>query len=72
MDCSTSLDRAMRSLIENTLRDCGGNKSEAARRLGISHRTISRKIKQWECIDRLAKKFANVDKVSNGGELSTM
>jgi two-component system response regulator HydG len=36
-----------RRLIENTLRDVGGNRDRAARLLGISTRTLYRKIKEY-------------------------
>ncbi|MGV8081557.1 MAG: sigma-54-dependent transcriptional regulator [Syntrophales bacterium] len=43
----TSLDELERAAILKTLEDTGGNKSEAARRLGITRRTLHKKLKQY-------------------------
>ncbi len=37
-----------RTLIENTLAEVEGNREKAATRLGISERTLYRKIKSYE------------------------
>ncbi len=42
-----SLQEAERQLIKNTLAAVGGNRVEAARRLGIGERTLYRKIKEY-------------------------
>lgn len=42
--CSATLQDAETTLILRTLRDCGGNVSEAARRLGIHRSTIHRRM----------------------------
>lgn len=42
-----SLRQAERELIRATLAECGGNRKEAARRLGIGERTLYRKINQY-------------------------
>ncbi|MDR2051053.1 MAG: sigma-54 dependent transcriptional regulator [Deltaproteobacteria bacterium] len=41
-----SLQNAERELIRQTLGDCGGNKSEAARRLGITREGLRKKLKR--------------------------
>jgi len=43
-----SIQEMERRLIENTLRDEGGNRERAAAALGISERTLYRKIKAYE------------------------
>jgi two-component system response regulator HydG len=43
----TSLDELERAAILKTLEGVGGNKSEAARRLGITRRTLHKKLKQY-------------------------
>lgn len=42
-----TLAEVEKSHILNMLREAGGNKSEAARRLGISRKTLERKVKTW-------------------------
>jgi DNA-binding NtrC family response regulator len=37
-----------RQHIRAVLKLCGGNKSKAARRLGISRKTLERKLRRWE------------------------
>ncbi|MFZ5510799.1 MAG: sigma-54-dependent transcriptional regulator [Pseudomonadota bacterium] len=44
---AAALEEVERSHILGVLAECGGNKSEAARRLGISRKTIERKCAQW-------------------------
>jgi transcriptional regulator with PAS, ATPase and Fis domain len=34
-------------MIGRVLRDCGGNKSEAARRMNISYRSLWAKVKEY-------------------------
>jgi len=41
-----SLEKAEQLLIEKVLRETGGNRSEAARRLGIGRTTLWRKLKE--------------------------
>jgi two-component system response regulator RegA len=41
-----SLDRASWEHIQRVLSDCGGNISEAARRLGLHRRTLQRKLQK--------------------------
>ncbi|RMD80084.1 MAG: hypothetical protein D6820_07250, partial [Lentisphaerae bacterium] len=36
-----------KALIERALRECGGNRTRAAQQLGISRRTLHRKLKQY-------------------------
>ncbi|HEY1533082.1 MAG TPA: helix-turn-helix domain-containing protein, partial [Polyangiaceae bacterium] len=42
------LDALERSHIERVLRETGGNRSEAARQLGIDRVTLYRKMKRYE------------------------
>ena len=44
----SSLKQREKDLILETLRMCGGKKARAARILGITRRTIYRKLKEWE------------------------
>jgi Nif-specific regulatory protein len=43
-----SLDDAMQRYIEATVRECGGNKTEASRRLGVGRNTVARALKTRE------------------------
>ena len=45
-----TLADAEKSQILAVLDECRGNKSEAARRLGISRRTLHRKLNEWRLI----------------------
>jgi two-component system response regulator HydG len=42
------LEEVERAAILKTLASTGGNKSEAARRLGITRRTLHKKLKKYE------------------------
>jgi DNA-binding NtrC family response regulator len=42
-----ALDAVEKCHILEVLAACGGNKSEAARRLGVSRKTVERKLAQW-------------------------
>ena len=44
---ASSLDEVERKTIIQTLENCAGNKSEAARRLGITRKTLHKKLKQY-------------------------
>ena len=44
---ATNIKDAQLDLIQRTLRECGGNRKEAASKLGISERTLYRKIKEY-------------------------
>lgn len=46
-----SLDDVERMTIVKTLEDCKGNKSEAARRLGITRKTLHKKLKNYGLMD---------------------
>jgi DNA-binding NtrC family response regulator len=43
----TTLESLERAAVEQALADCNGNRTRAARSLGISVRTLQRKLKQW-------------------------
>ncbi len=43
-----SLQQAERELIRSTLDECGGNRKEAAKKLGIGERTLYRKLNQYD------------------------
>ena len=45
---SRSIEDASRELMRRTLEDCKGNRKEAAAKLGISERTLYRKIKEYD------------------------
>ncbi len=45
------LEEVEKEAILNTLKSTGGNKSEAARRLGITRKTLHKKLKQYEEAD---------------------
>ena len=42
-----SLEELERAAIEAALRRCGGNRTHAANALGLSVRTLQRKLKAW-------------------------
>jgi DNA-binding NtrC family response regulator len=44
---AAALDAVEKSHILEVLAASGGNKSEAARRLGVSRKTVERKLAQW-------------------------
>ena len=46
-DPELSLDEVERRHILGALEACGGNKTEAARRLGVSRKTLDRKFAEW-------------------------
>ena len=46
-DDEASLEAVEQRHILAMLERCGGNQSEAARRLGISRKTIERKLQSW-------------------------
>lgn len=45
---TTTLDDAEREHILQTLRECGGNRTLAADRLGIQRRTLYKKLERWQ------------------------
>ncbi len=47
MDGVTPLEEVEKTTILNTLEAAGGNKSEAARRLGITRKTLHKKLKAY-------------------------
>jgi two-component system, repressor protein LuxO len=48
VDAIRSLADCEREIIESAIRACGGNMTEAAKRLGISSKTIYRKRQEWD------------------------
>ncbi|HQS22756.1 MAG TPA: helix-turn-helix domain-containing protein, partial [Acidovorax defluvii] len=46
-----SLDEASRVLIEQTLAQCQGNVSRAARLLGVSRGLLYRRLREWSCAE---------------------
>ena len=46
-EADTSLESVEKATILKTLEEAGGNKSEAARRLGITRRTLHLKLKKY-------------------------
>ncbi len=49
-----TLNELERAYMEYTLHKAGGNKSHAARLLGISRETLRRRFREWEDNDRPA------------------
>jgi two-component system response regulator HydG len=47
LDGAVPLDEVEKATILNTLETVGGNKSEAARRLGITRKTLHKKLKAY-------------------------
>jgi two-component system response regulator HydG len=47
---AASLEEVERETILKTLEASGGNKSEAARRLGITRRTLHQKLRKYEAM----------------------
>ena len=47
----TRLDESEKWIIRDTLSHCGGNKSKAAEILGISRKTLHRKLVEWKLAD---------------------
>jgi two-component system response regulator HydG len=45
------LEEVEKATILNTLESAGGNKSEAARRLGITRKTLHKKLKKYGVMD---------------------
>ncbi|MDL2267346.1 MAG: sigma 54-interacting transcriptional regulator [Desulfovibrio sp.] len=46
-----SLEDAEKIVIEETMKDCGGNKTEAAKRLGVTRKTLLAKMTRYGMID---------------------
>jgi DNA-binding NtrC family response regulator len=49
---SGTLDDNERKLIEDALRRCGGNRTKAAQMLGISRRTLHRRLQEYALTDQ--------------------
>lgn len=49
---SWRVDEVERAHMQSVLSDCGNNKSEAARRLGVSRKTLERKQHLWARLDK--------------------
>ena len=54
LETPRSLERMERRMIEEALAATGGHQQKAAARLGISRRTLSRKLKLYESEQRVA------------------
>lgn len=50
-ELALSLAEVERRHIERVTADCAGNKTEAARRLGVSRKTLERKFAEWATDD---------------------
>lgn len=55
MPANLTMDELERLAITKALEQCGGNRTHAAERLGISVRTLQRKLRHYEHIDRNGK-----------------
>ncbi len=51
-----SLATCERAHIESVLREYGGNRTNAARVLGIAVRTLQRKLNAWQLTDKMAER----------------
>jgi DNA-binding NtrC family response regulator len=61
MDDNDDLEQVERNTIEKVLEKCGGCKAAAAKILGISRRTIERRVKRWLLLDQRGKKSSKND-----------
>ena len=48
-----TLDEVKRLHVESVLRACGGNQTEAARRLGINRKTVARLVRGEELVESM-------------------
>lgn len=55
MPSNITMDELERLAINKALDQCGGNRTHAAERLGISVRTLQRKLRHYEQLERAAK-----------------
>ena len=46
-----SVEENEKRLLRNALVQCGGNRTQAAKLLGMSRRTLHRKLNQWPDLD---------------------
>ena len=53
------MDELEKLAISKALEQCGGNRTHAAERLGISVRTLQRKLRHYENIEKNIKLAAN-------------
>ena len=53
------MDELEKLAISKALEQCGGNRTHAAERLGISVRTLQRKLRHYENIEKNIKSVAN-------------
>jgi DNA-binding NtrC family response regulator len=51
MDNPLSVEENEKRLLRNALTQCNGNRTQAAKLLGMSRRTLHRKLKQWPDLD---------------------
>jgi DNA-binding NtrC family response regulator len=59
MPSNLTMDELERLAIAKALDQCGGNRTHAAERLGISVRTLQRKLRHYEQIERGTKGSGN-------------
>jgi DNA-binding NtrC family response regulator len=59
MPSNLTMDELEKLAISKALEQCGGNRTHAAERLGISVRTLQRKLRHYENIDKNIKSVAN-------------
>jgi len=59
MPSNLTMDELEKLAISKALEQCGGNRTHAAERLGISVRTLQRKLRHYENIEKNIKSVAN-------------
>lgn len=50
-----TLDQVVREHLERVLDHCGGNKTQAAKILGVTAKTVHNKLNQYRVADRTAR-----------------
>lgn len=67
-----TMQQIEREAFEEAIKACNGNKAEAAKTLGISYRTMLRRMKGWQEIDRLDTKRARSANMAHGTDSDTV